>query len=91
MHSGRTTRQIIGAPVNAIYVCPTSSVSYYVNLAWNLDRADLNFVGPTWIRQERLRGQLNIVIDHAVYLEESVIDMLDYFISIGAIEKVRYV
>lgn len=65
--SGRTTRAILKAPENSIYVWPSgNSLSYIKQLAHYLGRDDIKIVSLSWLRFEGVRGIDNdIVIDHA--------------------------
>lgn len=64
--SGRTTKQIIEAPRDAVFVWCANDLDYPRRLAKSFQREDLTIVGPTWITDERWRGAklTGIVVDH---------------------------
>lgn len=64
--SGRTSRQIAGAPVNAVYVVwSTKEFSYTRALMARLHRNDMELVSFAWIEHERYRGdRRHVVVDH---------------------------
>lgn len=65
--TGRTTRQMRAAPLNAIYICPMSDRRYWRRLAHWLGRLDLVLVEPTY----RLENVLTPVrVDHAANLPD---------------------
>lgn len=71
--TGRTTRQILAAPANAIYIWPEHrSIADAKTLAASLGRSDIKFVTPDWLN-EAYRGQSRInqpVIDHGTKLTD---------------------
>ena len=66
--SGKTTQQIIAAPIGSIYVWPHPDTRYPRMLAKQLGRTDLQFVSPGWLRIENIQGRrfTGIVSDHEV-------------------------
>ena len=68
---GHTTHQMLTAPENAFFVCPTKHIGYYRDLAYALGRQDLQIQSPIWLREDHwlrvTRGKRSacIVIDHA--------------------------
>lgn len=71
--SGRTTKQILEAPLNAMYLCPPDSKSYTVALTRHLDRSDLNVraIERTDRQLSFLHGyRFPVIVDHWVELNE---------------------
>lgn len=67
--SGTTTKQLLEAPENSIYVWVNGKVDYPKRLAAHLGRDDIKIVPPSFIGDQKLRGRNNpIVLDHAVHL-----------------------
>lgn len=68
-YSGRTTRQIVNAPLNTVYVWVNGYFHCPELIARKYGRVDIVFVRPSWLRHANLRGYAGeIVIDHAVSL-----------------------
>lgn len=73
--TGRTTKQIVDAPIGAVFVWGQSVIDYPVALAAKLGRDDLWIVPPRWL-DLLLEGTWSgirfsgIVIDHAAQLTE---------------------
>jgi hypothetical protein len=68
--TGRSTRQIEGAPQNAIYIVPVSStIGYYRDIAARVGRTDIRFASPTILSDRRYHGAnpASIVVDHATW------------------------
>lgn len=67
--SGRTTRQMLAAPQQAVYVWVSSQLLYPRRLAEHLGRKDLWVVAPTWLTPSRVYGYRPpvVVVDHAVH------------------------
>ena len=67
--TGRTTRQMIAAPKDAIYVWVNGNLAYPRGVAERAARKDLKIVSPGWITNQFWRGLelTGIVIDHAVH------------------------
>lgn len=66
---GKTTKQLIDAPKNSIYVWVNGKVDYPKRLAAYLGRDDIKIVPQSFIGDQKLRGINNpIVLDHAVHL-----------------------
>lgn len=62
--SGRTTRAMQNAPMNAVYVWCNDKLSYPRDLARKVGRDDLRIVGPDDI-ERRAPGATAILVDHA--------------------------
>ena len=65
----RTTKQLIDAPRNAVFVWCNGNVSYPQDLARSLGRTDLRIVTPMWVgrggwQEMDLRPE-QLVLDHA--------------------------
>jgi hypothetical protein len=71
--TGRTTRQILEAPRDAIFVCPNVEVGYSQRIAHRVGRPDIKFVPPNWIGERLVShgGGKPVVLDHATQLSES--------------------
>lgn len=64
--SGRTTKQMLEAPIASIFVWPVPrSLDYARHLAHHLNRTDLEIISPDGL--ERLKGtrRRSIIVDHA--------------------------
>ena len=75
--TGITTKQILNAPKDAIFIWVNDSLFYPRNLAISLNRADIEIHPPSFLSYHRLKGNLReIVIDHAAFfsLTESQFD-----------------
>lgn len=75
--TGRTTRQIIGAPHGAIFIWCNGELSHPKNLALQYGRDDLTIVSPSWLEgvglarvRNAYRG-LDLVLDHACRLSSN--------------------
>jgi hypothetical protein len=68
-NSEKTTRQIINAPKNAIYLCIShiEATFYCKRIAYNHNRQDLTFISCGAFHTERLYGLVQyVVLDHAI-------------------------
>ena len=77
--TGRTTRQIQAAKIDAVYIAPTrAAVQYTENLARFLGRGDLHIVHREWLHSDKWRGiTMNaVVLDHAIELNQREWDLL---------------
>ncbi len=71
--SGRTSKQIVEAPLNAMYLCPPGSRHYHLDLARYLNRSDLNVhqIERTDRQLSFLNGyRFPVIVDHWVELNE---------------------
>jgi hypothetical protein len=70
--TGRSTSQIINAPINSIYVCRHyDSVNYHKRIAAEVNRPDIIFISITDIMMGRHRSHYSrryIEIDHYAYI-----------------------
>jgi len=68
--TGRTTRQMVAAQKEAIYIWANNQLAYPARLASAIGRNDLRIVSPEWITEGRFRGlELSgLVLDHATRL-----------------------
>lgn len=55
--SGTTTKQLLEAPENSIYVWVNGKVDYPKRLAAHLGRDDIKIVPPSFIGDQKLRGR----------------------------------
>ena len=66
--TGRTTRQMLAAPLKAVYVCVNEQDTrrYARELARKINRGDLELVGPSWLG-DKWEGRIlsGLVLDHA--------------------------
>jgi len=84
--SGRTTQQMLNAPLNSVFIWCNHRIDYPKRLACDLNRNDLVVVPPSWLSSCDWVGQTltGIVIDHAAKLTGSQQHYL-----IKAIERIR--
>lgn len=71
--TGRTTNQILYAPLNSVFVWCNERIDYPKDLARKLGRNDLKIVGTSILDHEgqRLRGITNdVILDHATELND---------------------
>ena len=69
--TGRSTKQILEAKQDAVYVCRTAShCSYLKQLTRQLNRSDIHVVTVYWLTEKRYMGlELSeIILDHSVKL-----------------------
>lgn len=66
--TGRTTKQIITAPKNAIYLCKNLiETKMYKEIAIENNRQDLTFIHTGSFHQKKLMGlRKYLIIDHAI-------------------------
>lgn len=65
--TGTTTRQMLQAPVGAIYVWCNGGLGYPKSLARHLERQDLRIVPSSWLMPSCLATRGVVVVDHAMY------------------------
>ena len=86
--TGRTTRQILAAPIGAFYLVPNSAgIKHTRNLAAKHGRSDLQVICLAELEPERWIGRIGItglVIDH--YVSEN---MVRTDIQLAALEIIR--
>lgn len=77
---GRTTRQMLDAPLGAVFVWCNSSLLYPKMLARRLQRDDIDVVRLSWLRFESVAGRTftSVVVDHATKLDAEALAALDY-------------
>jgi len=76
--SGRTTKQMLDAPCNAVFIWCNNETFYAKCLASDIGRGDLEIVQPNWLRDGwRGRTFSGIIVDHAVCLSIDENDALD--------------
>lgn len=86
--SGRTTRQMLAAPRNAVYVMPAScAIVYFRNLARALARTDLTLVSPRWFARCSHGHDGPVVIDHGT--DHTVLERVDQGPYLRAVEHFR--
>ena len=70
---GTTTRQMLEAPPNSIYVWCDSNLHYPISLAARLGRSDLKIVPPSWLELHVMYGVklAGIDVDHAANLSRA--------------------
>jgi hypothetical protein len=69
-NSGRTTRQIINAPKNSIYICRRMEILYNKRLAQINNREDLTFVSCNYLKAIGIRKF--VIIDHAIQIGQDI-------------------
>lgn len=84
--TGRTTRQMLEAPREAVFVsCHARTTDYDRLLARKIGREDLRIVEPSWLDHGWYGKVLTgIVVDHAAHLTEKEQELLR-----GAITRIR--
>lgn len=71
-NSGRTTKQIINAPKNSIYICRKHEIPYNKRLAQDNNREDITFLPCDYLTM-RFRGiRKFVIIDHAIILGQDI-------------------
>ena len=70
--TGRTTKQMLGAPAGSVFVWVNHHLAYPEMLARGLGRDDLVIKPPSWLTQRNTRGRElhGLVIDHAAVLDD---------------------
>lgn len=68
--TGRTTEQIVNAPLGSVYVWCNGVMDYPRCLVRRLNRTDIKVVPPSWITSDNWRGKelKGVVVDHALKL-----------------------
>lgn len=85
--SGRTTKQMLNAPRNAVFIWCNNQTFYAKCLAIDIGRGDLRIVSPNWLRDAwRGRTFSGIIVDHAARLSIDENAALD-----EAMTRVRHV
>jgi hypothetical protein len=74
--TGKTTRQLEGAPPNAIFIWCNENTSYPTMLARSLGRTDIQVKGPGWIKSSRGCNSVEIVVDHYTRLSDRQWDLV---------------
>lgn len=66
---GRTTKQMLDAPIGSFFVWCNGMIDYPTALAHHIGRDDLKIKSPEWVTAENLRGirYSEIILDHAAY------------------------
>jgi hypothetical protein len=68
--SGLTTRQILAAPENGVYVAlDPGNLIYTRNLARSLERGDLKLVVPSWLARNWRGLTSPVTVDHAFSID----------------------
>lgn len=81
---GTTTRQMLDAPQDSIYVWPDHHLAYPATLALLLDRTDLRIVSPGWLTPEHILGEHplpTIIRDHAAQLTGQQWDAWEIYLA----------
>ena len=68
--TGRTTRQMLAAPLSAHFIWHNNELSVPKELARFLGREDLRIVGPSWLDNCRGLRPTGVVLDHWAKLDE---------------------
>ena len=80
---GETTKQMLNAPRNALYIWPNDNLTAAKMKAVGLFRDDLKIVGPRHLVETNFRGRLDldVVLDHATYLSAEEQYVLNEYLS----------
>ena len=76
--SGKTTAQMQAAPRDSYYVWCNGNLSYPIELAKRLGRADLKIVPPSWLNEQNVRKGVEVELDHATMLDTAGYHALQY-------------
>jgi len=71
--TGRTKRQMVGAPQNAVFVWCNGALSYPKDLARSIGRGDLRIAPPSYLNEpgnHASRLTTALVVDHAAQLSD---------------------
>ena len=77
--AGLSTRQMLDAPKDAVFICPSvRAIDYFRLMARTINRIDLKMVSPYWLEKDGWMGLdlSGIIVDHAVILSPSQADSL---------------
>lgn len=76
--TGRTTKQMLAAPQNAVYVWCNDWMKYPHKLAMSIGRGDLRVVGKRWLQSHSWRGLQfsGLVVDHDTRLTQQELDAI---------------
>jgi hypothetical protein len=68
--SSRTSKQLIDAPLNAVFIWPTNNIRYPVELAKHLGREDIQIERKSWLGGYTFYGLMltGIILDHSIRL-----------------------
>jgi len=76
--TGRTTRQMGGAPKDAVYIWPNRNTWVAINLANKAGRSDLLIVSPLWLDGSYIGCRYSgVVVDHATRLSDDQWDIVN--------------
>jgi len=78
--TGITTRQILGAPREAVFVWCNGHVIYPQALAKTLGRSDLEVRPLSWLQLRNVMGRTftGVVVDHGAEIGDNERETLDY-------------
>jgi hypothetical protein len=78
--TGRTTQQMLDAPVGAVFVWCNSAVLYPKILAHGLQRDDLVVRPLSWLERRNVMGRTfpGVVVDHAAHYSAEAQEALRY-------------
>jgi hypothetical protein len=79
-NSQHTTKQMLAAPIGAVYVWCNDRLHYPKSLAETLGRTDLEIKPLSWLRHDNLAGRKlsGIVLDHACEMDNQTRDAFMY-------------
>lgn len=66
--SGRTTKQILNAPLNSVFLCTNyQSMQYTKRLSYSNNRMDLKIIPCSYFSREQILGlNVFVVLDHSI-------------------------
>jgi hypothetical protein len=78
--TGRTTQQMLNAPVGAVFVWCNSDLAYPKGLARDLQRDDLVVRRLSWLERRNVMGRdfSGVVVDHAAQPDSEGYEALGY-------------
>lgn len=84
-YEGETTKQMLNAPQNSVYIWVNSKTHYPIRLASKLGRQDLSIFPPSFLERHQWQcmGKNFVVIDHACELTDEQRHGLQPVIDLG--------
>lgn len=81
--TGRTTEQIVNAPLHSVFVWCNGQMHYPRCLVRRMNRTDIKVVPPSWITSHEWRGKTltGVTVDHALKLTPEQYESLNVILS----------
>jgi hypothetical protein len=80
--TGRTTKQLMNAPENSVFVWCNDDISYPLRLARNMCRDDIEVKPLCWFKENNICGRrMQICFDHAVILTHKQEELYKYLLT----------